>query len=116
MSNKTSEIRENETLKRRKKFKEHHTLVKIGFILNSITLAYTIVIGIFVAVTQRPGVLGLVIMEATGLALALIGLLLSSISFGKGFNAYNISGFVSAIVLIAFYIASLVVAIGLLLQ
>ncbi|MHA1126917.1 MAG: hypothetical protein ACTSSB_14985 [Candidatus Heimdallarchaeota archaeon] len=102
--------------KKRKRFKEHHILVKVAFIISTIALAYAIVICIFVTVTQRPGELGLVIIEATVLAIALIGLLLSSISFGKGFNAYNISGFVSAIVVIAYYIAALAVAIGLWLQ
>ncbi|MHA1126512.1 MAG: hypothetical protein ACTSO7_15635 [Candidatus Heimdallarchaeota archaeon] len=129
MSNNASDIKEKKTQKKRTRFKEHHILVKIGFILSSIALAWGIVfgvifsitqkpgiIGVIFSITQKPGIIGVITIEATIIAVALIGLILSSISFSKGFNGYNISGFVSDIIVIAIYIASIVVVIGLLFQ
>ncbi|MHA1126915.1 MAG: hypothetical protein ACTSSB_14975 [Candidatus Heimdallarchaeota archaeon] len=107
---------ELEVRKKRKRFKEHHLLVKIGFIFSSITLAYAIVYFIILWITQRPGELGLVIIIATAVALAYISLILSSISFSKGLNGYNISGFVFASIVLAVYVAGLVFALELLFQ
>jgi len=116
MNNEVSETKEKNALKRRKHYKEHHILVKIAFIVSIIALAWAIVFGIIFSITQKPGILGLIIIDAIIIAIALIGLIVSSISFGKGFNSYNISGFVSDIVVIAIYVASIVVAIGLYFQ
>ncbi|MHA1356374.1 MAG: hypothetical protein ACTSR1_14505 [Candidatus Heimdallarchaeota archaeon] len=75
---------ELEVRKKRKRFKEHHLLVKIGFIFSSITFAFAVFYLFFLWITQRPGELGLVIIFATAVALAYISLILSSISFSKG--------------------------------
>ncbi|MHA1124890.1 MAG: hypothetical protein ACTSO7_06580 [Candidatus Heimdallarchaeota archaeon] len=111
MDNKASETKEKKAPKKRRPFKEYNALVKIAFIISSIALAYAIVYGIIFYITQRPGFIGYIIIDATIIAIALIGLILSSISFSNGFNGYNISGFVFDIIVLGLYIASIVIAI-----
>jgi len=116
MSNNASDTKEKKALKRRKKFKEQHILVKIGFILSSITLAYAIVYFIVFSVTQRGTELSLVIISATIIAMAYISQIVSSVSFSKGLNGYNVSGFVFDSIVLAAYIANFIFAIELLFQ
>ncbi|MHA1126918.1 MAG: hypothetical protein ACTSP5_01695 [Candidatus Heimdallarchaeota archaeon] len=116
MNSKEIKGKELETKKKRKHFKEHHILVKIGFILSSITLAYAIVYLIVLWITQRPGELGIVIIGATIIAMAYISLTVSSISFSKGLNGYNISGYVFDTIVLAVFVAYLVFALELLFQ
>ncbi|MHA1126916.1 MAG: hypothetical protein ACTSSB_14980 [Candidatus Heimdallarchaeota archaeon] len=126
MNSKEIKGKELETRKKRKPFKNHHLMIRIAFIISSIALAWAIVFGVIFFITQKPGIIGVIFsltqksgfigvitIEATIIAIALIGLVLSSISFSKGFNGYNISGFITNIVVMAIYIASIVAVIGL---
>jgi hypothetical protein len=66
-------------------------------------LLYAIIFGVFVSISQKPGIIAIYVILAIIGTIAFIGLILNSISFGKGRNIFNILGFIFSLIVIIWY-------------
>lgn len=105
------DTKEKKTKKERKPFKSHHPLIRISFILSIIALSYSIIFWIIVAITQKPGAIGYFTITAIISTIALIGLIISGVSFRKGRNSYNILGFILNLIIIGCHIGSVIMIV-----
>ena len=84
-------------------FKHKHILVKISFLIGTITMICTIITFTIIAIVQ-PGKVSLYTMYSTLLGISTIGSVISIIAFGKERKVYSILGFIFNLIVVIYHI------------
>jgi len=92
------------------KFTDNSKLVQSSFIIGIIASTLTIIFGVIVSITQKPGLIAYYVILSLIAGIAFIGLFfgLLSLLLKKGISIYNILGISFGFIVIAYHIVVIV--------